>query len=231
MFTDAAGQPHSLAIRPAQDAYRSMPGTPLGVDPRGANTMDLAAAMNHARMGLADGGDYFLGAPKFPPRAMRPRSPMPPLSGNDWHHDGDYANRGPSNMIPLGYQERDRDREMEDQIRKDNRVAALLNGAILAPAKYAQVYPLRCDDGSFPTDFKSAKTVEAMKVLDNSQLDRIMQAYRLPLDLRSINSNGHHARDATSSSRVRQAKLLNLWEFLGAYHLLEYENMMKKLKY
>lgn len=58
-----------------------------------------------------------------------------------------------------------------------------------------------------------------------------MQAYRLPLDLRSITASGHHARDATSSSRVRQAKLHNLWEFLGAYHLLDFEKAMRKLQY
>ncbi|KAI4188274.1 MAG: hypothetical protein LQ348_003955 [Seirophora lacunosa] len=56
---------------------------------------------------------------------------------------------------------------------------------------------------------------------EHSQLDRIMQAYRLPLDLSSLNANGHQARDSTSSSRVRQAKLFNLWEFLGAFQLLD----------
>lgn len=50
---------------------------------------------------------------------------------------------------------------------RDNRVAALLNGAILAPAKFAQVHPLRCDDGTYPADFQFPKTVEAMKILDS----------------------------------------------------------------
>ncbi|KAL9022317.1 MAG: hypothetical protein Q9185_000559 [Variospora sp. 1 TL-2023] len=79
-----------------------------------------------------------------------------------------------------------------------------------------------------------------MRVLDtsmvdqspaDSQLDRIMQAYRLPLDLSSLNANGHQARDSTSSSRVRQAKLHNLLEFVGAYNLLEYEKLTKGLRY
>lgn len=55
-----------------------------------------------------------------------------------------------------------------------------------------------------------------------------MQAYRLPLDL---SSNAHHTRDSTSSSRVRQAKLFSLWEYLGAFHLLQYETMTKGLRY
>ncbi|KAI4253755.1 MAG: hypothetical protein LQ352_003502 [Teloschistes flavicans] len=228
MYADVAGRPHSLALRPAQDAYRSMPGTPLGMEPQGANAVDLAAAMNHARMGL-DGQDYFLGAQRFPPGIMRSRPPMPPGMGNDWNHENAQMNRSMGNMLP--YQERDRERDLEDQTRKDNRVAALLNGAILAPAKFAQVHPLRCDDGTYPADFQFPKTVEAMKILDNSQLDRIMQAYRLPLDLQSISSSGRYARDTTSSSRVRQAKLYNLWEFLGAYQLLEFEKTLKRIQY
>ncbi|KAL8639751.1 MAG: hypothetical protein Q9228_003247 [Teloschistes exilis] len=227
MYADVAGRPHSLALRSAQDAYRSMPGTPLGMEPRGANAVDLAAAMNHARMGL-DGQDYFLGAQRFPPGAMGPRSPMPPVMGNNWNHENEHLNRSMGNMLPF-QPERDRGRDLEDHTRKDNRVAALLNGAILAPAKFAQVHPLRCDDGTYPADFQFPKTVEAMKILDNSQLDRIMQAYRLPLDLQSFNSSGRYARDATSSSRVRQAKLYNLWEFLGAYQLLEFEKTLKRI--
>lgn len=58
-----------------------------------------------------------------------------------------------------------------------------------------------------------------------------MQAYRLPLDLHPINPVGHQARDATSSTRVRQAKLHSLLEFLGAYHLLEFERQTKRLQY
>ncbi|KAL8950723.1 MAG: hypothetical protein Q9222_003259 [Ikaeria aurantiellina] len=161
MFSDPAARPHSLAIRTAQDAYRSMPGTPLGMDPRAVHSVDLAAAMNNARMGL-EGGDYFLGAPKFPNGSMRPRSPMPPLAGQDWDHENALVGNGFHNG-PFGYRERD----LEDQIRRENSVAALLNAAILPPAKYAQVYPLRCDDGTLPADFKSPKTVEAMKVLDS----------------------------------------------------------------
>lgn len=56
-----------------------------------------------------------------------------------------------------------------------------------------------------------------------------MQAYRLPLDLRPL--SGHQSRDSISSSRVRQKKLHLLWEYLGAYNLLEYERVISKLQY
>ncbi|KAI4146041.1 MAG: hypothetical protein L6R39_003615 [Caloplaca ligustica] len=247
MYGDVTARPPSLAVRPTHEAYRSMPGTPMGMDGRGSRTMDLAAAMDHSRLGL-DGGDYFLGAPRFPAGTLRPRSPMVPVPGQDWDHDHTYSAGGPMNNA-LGFRERDRERDLEDFIRKENKVAALLNGAILAPAKYAQVYPLRCDDGTFPTDFKSAKTVDTMRTLDSEhpdvpsvsslppqkahirirvfhllQLDRIMQAYRLPIVM-----NGGTGPNSTSSSRVRQAKLYSLWEFLGAYHILEYEKWTKGL--
>ncbi|KAL9602342.1 MAG: hypothetical protein Q9219_001908 [cf. Caloplaca sp. 3 TL-2023] len=215
-----------MPIRPPQEAYRSMPGTPLGMDPRGVNSVDMAAAMEHARSGL-EVGDYFLGAPKFPTANMRPRTPMMPFSGHNWDHENGFPAGGPMNNA-LGFRDHDRERDLDDFIRKENKVAALLNGAIIPPAKYAQVYPLRCEDGSFPSDFKSAKTTAVMKTLDNSQLDRIMQAYRLPIDLPAINTSGHHARDSLSSTRVRQGKLYNLLEFLGAYHLLEYERLTAK---
>ncbi|KAL9003596.1 MAG: hypothetical protein Q9188_003547 [Gyalolechia gomerana] len=206
-----------------------MPGTPLGIDPRGANSVDLAAAMDHARSGL-ETGDYFLGAPKIPPGPLNTRPPMMPVAGRHWDHDNGYSANG-SMGSGLGFRERDRERDLEDYIRKENKVAALLNGAILPPARYAQVWPLRSDDGNFPADFKSPKTVGVMRTLDNSQLDRIMQAYRLPLDLHPINPVGHQARDATSSTRVRQAKLHSLLEFLGAFHLLEFERQTKRLQY
>ncbi|KAL8938267.1 MAG: hypothetical protein Q9216_003984 [Gyalolechia sp. 2 TL-2023] len=230
---------HNLAIRPAHEAYRSMPGTPLGMDPQGANSTELAAAMNHVRSGL-EVGDYFLGAPKISPGPLNTRSPMMPVAGHHWDHNHGYSAGGPMTSA-MGFGERDRERDLEDYVRKENRVVALLNGAILPPARYAQVHPMRSEDGSFPADFKSAKTVGVMRTLDSqsspnlengySQLDRIMQAYRIPLDLPHMNLMGHHARDATSSTRVRQNKLHNLLEFLGAYHLLEFERETKRLQY
>lgn len=50
-----------------------------------------------------------------------------------------------------------------------------------------------------------------------------MQAYRLPLELSSLDrfarGNASH-----SSSKVRQQKLVTLWEFVGAKNLVDYEN-------
>ncbi|KAI4281755.1 MAG: hypothetical protein L6R38_003468 [Xanthoria sp. 2 TBL-2021] len=102
MYPDIAAHPHSLAVRPAQDAYRSMPGTPMGMDPRGPHSMDLAAAMNHARSGLekASASDYFFGAPH-----------------RDSYHGNGLAMNG-DNHNALGFRERDRERDLKEEIRR-----------------------------------------------------------------------------------------------------------------
>lgn len=119
MYPDIAAHPHSLAVRPAQDAYRSMPGTPMGMDPRGPHSMDLAAAMNHARSGLekASASDYFFGAPQYQAGVMRPRSPMIPLPSRDSYHGNGLAMNG-DNHNALGFRERDRERDLKEEIRR-----------------------------------------------------------------------------------------------------------------
>ena len=76
----------------------------------------------------------------------------------------------------------------------------------------------------------------------DAQLDRIMQSYRLPLDLRTVppssssSSSGrlspyysNRDRDTPiiSSSRARQVKLCSLWEFLGCWKLVEHERLKR----
>ena len=119
MYRDIAAHPHSLALRPAHDAYRSMPGTPMGMDPRGSHAMELAAAMNHARAGLERAGtdDYFLGAPQYQAGAMRPRSPMIPAPGHESYHCNSLAVDG-NNQNILGFRERARERDSEEKIRR-----------------------------------------------------------------------------------------------------------------
>ncbi|KAI4275891.1 MAG: hypothetical protein LQ337_002856 [Flavoplaca oasis] len=150
-----------------------MPGTPMGMDPRGSHAMELAAAMNHARAGLekASTGDYFLGAPQYQAGAMRPRSPMIPVPGHESYHCNSLAVDG-NNQDVLGFRERARERDSEEQIRRDNLATAMANAAIVNPARFAQVHPMRCEDGSYPPDYANAKTVEVMRVLDSKYLWR-----------------------------------------------------------
>lgn len=61
-------------VRPQHDPYRSLPSTPISIDPRNLS-MDMNQALNHARLGL-EVQDYFSGNPRFSGN-MRPRSPYP----------------------------------------------------------------------------------------------------------------------------------------------------------
>ncbi|KAI9793478.1 MAG: hypothetical protein M1835_007197 [Candelina submexicana] len=89
----------------------------------------------------------------------------------------------------------------------------------------SQVHPKICSDGRYPPDFQLPKTVEEVRVLDGSQLDRILQAYRLPLDLRSA----HRSRESLSTMRAQEAKLQVLWEFLGATRIAEHQKLKRNM--
>ncbi|MCJ1242084.1 hypothetical protein MMC14_010091 [Varicellaria rhodocarpa] len=252
--------PSMISIRPPHDAYRSLPGTPLGVDPRAMAPTDISLAMNHARMGL-DVPDYFspdVGSmgQRFG-SGMNPRSPFP----NDIENErfGSSYGGGEASTPDMICS------ELIHRLYRINLAAQLVNGQISHSAKYGKVFPHLCDDGRYPSDFNLPKTVEVMKILDNSQLDRILQSYRLPQipttyhPSSSSSSSSHHhlhpsssshahsssssalyCRDhrggggdtavvVSSSSRARMAKLFALWEFLGAWRLVEGERLRRGL--
>ena len=74
-----------LSVRPVHDVYRSMPGTPVGIDPRGPGAMDLTSAMSQSRLGF-DVGDYFSANSRLAVGTLRPRSPLP----GDYEHEGSF---------------------------------------------------------------------------------------------------------------------------------------------
>lgn len=61
--------------------------------------------------------------------------------------------------------------------------------------------------------------------LVDSQLDRILQGYKLPYDSRSVLTSLRMPGEALTSSRMRQAKLQILYEYIGAMRIVEYERM------
>ncbi len=50
---------------------------------------------------------------------------------------------------------------------RTNLAATLANAQINPTSKYGKVFPHMCDDGRYPSDFNTPKTVETMKVLDS----------------------------------------------------------------
>lgn len=79
-------QPDPYRVQPDRDPYRSLPGTPL-VEHRALTTMDMGAALNHARGLLRE--DYFTATPSYGP-SLRPRSPYPGMP--EYEQEGQYAN-------------------------------------------------------------------------------------------------------------------------------------------
>lgn len=51
---------------------------------------------------------------------------------------------------------------------RTNLAVTLVNAQISATAKYGKVFPHMNDDGAYPTDFSTPKTVETMRVLDST---------------------------------------------------------------
>jgi hypothetical protein len=96
---------------------------------------------------------------------------------------------------------------------RTNLLVQFVNGQITWAAKYGQLQPKMCSDGRFPPDFQSAKTVEEVKVIDPTTLDRILRSYGLPTDLRSLQLS---SRDSPSTRIALEAKLCTLFDFLGA---------------
>ena len=79
MYPDNVGPSFNsaMAIRSQFDPHRSLPGTPLGIDPRTMSQSDISLAMNQARMSL-EVPDYFNAAGNVGPRFngnLRSRSP------------------------------------------------------------------------------------------------------------------------------------------------------------
>lgn len=163
--------PNMVALRSQHEPYiRSMPGTPLGLDPRALTTSDFSNALSHARSSMQV-DDYFSGAARYP-AIMRPRSPYPEYEQEHrmFYEPQDAGkqtlahiiNRYVSCCCTMIYHNADNGRI--------NVAASLVNIQISATAKYAKVFPHMCDDGSFPTDFMTPKTVETMRVLDSTSL-------------------------------------------------------------
>ncbi|KAL2363575.1 hypothetical protein RJZ56_003502 [Blastomyces dermatitidis] len=128
----------------------------------------------------------------------------------------------PHHLVPNGP-----NMSTQEQVRRTNLAAALANGIVSPRASHMQLHPMMCADGRFPADFQVPRTVEGVLLLDNTQLDRILQDYKLYTDARSLlltlpprhRSTLVNAR--CSSSRFRQAKLHILLEYLGAVRIVE----------
>ncbi|KAF2231653.1 hypothetical protein EV356DRAFT_286580 [Viridothelium virens] len=108
---------------------------------------------------------------------------------------------------------------LDEQIRRHNLAVALVNSQLNSSARYGQLQPMMCRDGRFPDDFRLPKTIEEVKVIDPTRLERILHAYGLPTDLRTLR---YTSRDRFSPKHAQMAKLATLFDFLGATRLSDH---------
>ncbi|KAF2263759.1 hypothetical protein CC78DRAFT_581143 [Lojkania enalia] len=114
--------------------------------------------------------------------------------------------------------------QIDELVRKTNLTVQLVNGQIAPSARYGQLQPKMCSDARFPEEFRVPRTIEEIKTMDPSSVDRILRAYGLPTDLRSLRLT---SQDFVNSRMTRQAKLCILFDFLGATQISEREKMKR----
>ena len=214
------------------DSFRSLPVSPYALEAtRGLTTRDVEDAIHQSRLDLGPGpvGDYFAATtPRYASScgggggtSLRGCSPFAPDLDLTYGGvpGGIRGGSGGSGLHELALQE---------VVRRTNLAAALANGQIRPRASYAQLHPMMTPDGRYPADFSLARTLDSFRSLESTALDRILAAYRLPLDLRGVLGKAATRGGAgPSAGDARVAKVLVLYEYLGAVRLLEYERLRR----
>lgn len=120
--------------------------------------------------------------------------------------------------------------------RRTNLQVQFVNGLLSPVSRYGQLQPKMCSDSRFPVDFSTPRTIEEVRAMDRtllipfvypgdtysrlaSTIDRILRAYNLPTDLRTLRLPVH--KNPVTPRMVRHAKLCTLYDFLGAVQLAE----------
>ncbi|KAF2111706.1 hypothetical protein BDV96DRAFT_175844 [Lophiotrema nucula] len=194
----ASNMPHRSPM-----PIHSIPTPPFDFDPRDPRMM--SAPMDSCRRSM-DGPDYFgaRGMGSFGPRHAGPSFPPPGFE--------------PESMFRNG------DQHVDDMVRRTNLMVQFVNCQVSYSARYSQIQPKMCMDGRFPNEFRVPRTVEEMKSMDPSTLDRLLRAYGLPTDLRSLRLT---SQDSVSPKTAHQAKLCTLFDFLGAMQISERQRMRR----
>ncbi|KAF1813013.1 hypothetical protein P152DRAFT_335261 [Eremomyces bilateralis CBS 781.70] len=158
----------------------------------------------------------------FPPSytdSRRPKLPFPPSPNDPFMMSSCPSSRCSSTRDSFSSGP-----PLDELVRRTNLAVQLVNSQLTISSRYAQMQPKMCTDGRFPEDFKTAKTLEEVRVIDPSTLDRILSAYNLPTDLRSLRMT---SRDPFSPKMAHLAKLCTLLDFLGATQVAEADRMRR----
>ncbi|KAK3679491.1 hypothetical protein LTR78_001052 [Recurvomyces mirabilis] len=115
----------------------------------------------------------------------------------------------------------------DEQLRRANREAAILNSQIRHPRQGVHVHPMVTFDGMYPPSFRRPRRLEDFVFMENYDLDEIMMAYELGRDRRRYYNGAMASRcdddgdHLYSTQSGRRRDLIALFEFLGAHQLVE----------
>ncbi|KAF2687241.1 hypothetical protein K458DRAFT_415504 [Lentithecium fluviatile CBS 122367] len=130
---------------------------------------------------------------------------------------------------------------IDEMVRRTNLMVQFVNSQIRPAGRYCQVQPKMCPDSKFPPEFRVPKTVEEIRAMDRtlrlgigssvvtnepaaSSVDRLLRAYHLPADLRSLRMS---SQDIINPRTAHQAKLCTLFDFLGATQISERQRVKR----
>ena len=165
MSSQGRGRPHDLLslnsnmMMPRRpDTYHSLPASPLAMNHRSFPQMDMSMAQHH---GLVD--DYF--GSGHQQLVSRPRSPFMTMHDRDMMNgEGNHV----SQLYGYGIEGDNGSARSSHQICEVNARSTLANGQVPGGLRYANIWPHVCDDGRYPKDFCTPKTVETMKIFDST---------------------------------------------------------------
>ncbi|KAF2006888.1 hypothetical protein P154DRAFT_569584 [Amniculicola lignicola CBS 123094] len=195
-------RPSMSMSMPVDDPHRSLPNSPYEIDPRDPRMM--ASSFESSSLGM-DGPGYFSTMGMGP---MGGRSHGPPFMPPGFD----------SEMMGSSQQ------QIDDLVRRTNLMVQFVNSHISFASRYSQLQPKMCSDAKFPSEFRVPRTVEEVRAMDPSTIDRILRAYHLPTDLRSLRLT---SQDTVNPGRAHQAKLCTLFDFLGATQISERARMKR----
>ncbi|TKA75466.1 hypothetical protein B0A55_04582 [Friedmanniomyces simplex] len=140
--------------------------------------------------------------------------------------DYDRRSRSPYDRGFYGY-EPESQWGTNEVVRRTNRDAAIANSGISRLSRNVQLHPMMMFDGRYPPSFSLPRRLEDLTRMDPYELDSIMMAYDLGETRRryyrgSLVDRFEDHEPFHNSNSKRRRDLIALFEFLGAYRLVEY---------
>lgn len=126
------------------------------------SSRDIDIALQHARCAIEDAQDHFI------------RDKIRPAGGLASTLSTPYPMTQPRYDEPRRYGNQFQADHTEELVRRTNLAVSLANHNINPRSQFTLVHPMMCWDGSFPSDFRTPRTMEAVKLLDSMEFQPLI---------------------------------------------------------